>query len=41
MNKIIGIYGMIGQLANTSSEKLKIIDNEFGVVHQRIEKLTK
>ncbi len=41
MNKIIGIYDMIKQLTTISSNKLKIIDEEFGVVHQRIENLKK
>ncbi|WP_293893582.1 hypothetical protein [Flavobacterium sp.] len=39
MNKIIGIYDMIKQLTNISSNKLKMIDEEFAVVHQRIENL--
>ena len=41
MNKIIGIYDMIKQLTAISSNKLKIIDEEFGAVHQRIENLKK
>ena len=40
MNKIIGIYAMITQLANINSDKLKMIDEEFGTVNKRLEKLT-
>ena len=39
MNKIIGIYRMISELTKISSEKLNLIDNEFGVVHKLIQNL--
>ena len=39
MNKIIGIYRMITQLTKINSEKLTLIDNEFGVVHKVIQNL--
>lgn len=39
MNKIIGIYKMISQLTKMNSEKLTLIDNEFGVVYKIIQDL--
>lgn len=37
MNKIIGIYRMISQLTKINSEKLTLIDNEFGIVYKIIQ----
>tara|TARA_R110000765_G_C18888908_1_gene602863 strand:- start:135 stop:542 length:408 start_codon:yes stop_codon:yes gene_type:complete len=41
MNHITTIYGMVGQLANSGSDKLTSIDETFGKVYDQIKKLKK